>query len=214
MYNLEIVERTEEAPRHYSRVMAFAVLGIFFLGIGCILYYGIEQEGLLESIHSVNETPPQAEVSKFARSQPTQLRIPSLDLRTTFVAPLTLNTDKTISVPDSYTQVGWYINGATPGENGSAVILGHVDSKDGPAIFYSLGQLHKDDEISIERQDGTTAVFLVDKLERYPQDTFPTEEVYGKTNSPTLKLVTCSGTFNKGKQTYSHNLVVYAHLKE
>jgi sortase (surface protein transpeptidase) len=195
----------KQTIRQYVLVMAFVVCAIVV--VGNIGKYYLRERSALETEVVIGN-------SLYARSQPISLRIPSLSIDTTFVPPLQLNTDQTITVPDSYTQVGWYQNGATPGENGTSVILGHVDSKDGPAIFFGLGRLNRGDTIEVDREDGTTAVFVVDGLVRYPQDSFPTEKVYGKTDTPTLRLVTCSGIFNKGIQRYSHNLVVYATLKE
>ncbi len=195
----------KQTIRHYVLVVAFVVCIIVGMGIIGKSYHQ-------EKTSSEQELASNS--SLYERSQPISLRIPALSLDATFVAPLQLQADQTIEVPDSFTQVGWYGQGATPGEVGPAVILGHVDSKDGPAIFYSLGRLRKGDTIDVGREDGTTAVFVVDELVRYPQDSFPTEKVYGKTDAPTLRLVTCSGTFNKGIQRYSHNLVVYATIKE
>jgi sortase (surface protein transpeptidase) len=140
--------------------------------------------------------------------------IPKIELDTTFVPPLGLNPDKTVSVPDNYIQVGWYSGGATPGEVGPSVILGHVDSFEGPAVFYKLGKLEAGDEVTITRADGTIAVFEVIDTERYSQDAFPTEKVYGPIDFAGLRLITCTGTFNKAEQKYSHNTVVYAKLKE
>lgn len=147
------------------------------------------------------------------RSLPVNLEIPEIGLNTTFVSPLGLNPDRTVSVPDNYTEVGWYTGGVTPGEVGPAVILGHVDSYQGPAVFYKLGKLEAGDEIKITREDGSVVVFLVDFLERYSQDNFPTTLVYGSVDYPGLRLVTCSGIFDRAEQRYSHNLVVYAKLK-
>lgn len=193
-----------DSKRHYALVMAFAIV----LGGVAYLFLSGERESI-ENEHVV-QAPLE---SLFTRSAPTRLEIPAINLDTTFVSPLGLLPDQTISVPDSYTKVGWYSGGSTPGENGPAVILGHVDSKEGPAVFYSLGQLKQGDEIKVTRDDGTTATFVVTKLQRYPQVNFPTLEVYGPTDSPTLRLVTCTGTFDRGEQKYSHNLVVYASLR-
>lgn len=188
--------------------MAFAVCGLV---IGGSMAFVFLPKPVAEApVVEVKTTT----VNTFKRSAPTKLHIPKINLETTFVPPLWLNADKTVSVPGNYTEVGWYKGGVSPGEIGSAVILGHVDSYEGPAVFYSLGQLKAGDEIEVTREDSTTALFVVDELKRYPQDSFPTELVYGKTNTATLKLVTCTGIFNKGQQRYSHNLVVYAHLKE
>lgn len=147
-------------------------------------------------------------------SKPTHIRIPKINVTADFEKPLGLTLDGEVAVPEAYDTVGYYKYGPTPGELGPAVVLGHVDSVAGPAVFYSLGQLEVGDEIDIDREDGTTATFLVTKLERHPQSGFPTEEVYGNINYAGLRLITCSGIFNKGAQRYSHNLIVFAELKE
>jgi len=214
MDNLEIKQKTIQAPRHYARVMAFAVIGLFFVGIGCIVVYTQQQKAYEQNAISgasvatgTSEVPLSAE-----RSNPIRLRIPALSIDTDFVAPLELKADKTVDVPDSYEKVGWYVGGASPGEKGPAVILGHVDSYKGRAVFYSLGQLKEGDEIIINREDGTAATFEVTFLKRYNQDTFPTEEIYGKTEESVIRLVTCSGIYNRSTQKYSQNLVVYGKL--
>ena len=201
------------AQRHYVRVMAFAVVG----GVCAATVF------LLPSVfhYNVVEAPIEKEefqggiaTSTFARSAPVRLVAKTIDLDTEFEAPLTLNEDKTVSVPDSYEKVGWYMHGATPGEIGPSVILGHVDSYEGPAIFYKIGKLKEGDEIAVTRADGSTAVFVVTESERISQDDFPTEKVYGQIEYAGLRLVTCTGRFDKSAQKYSHNLVVYARLKE
>lgn len=196
-----LIKTKAYSKRHYALVMAFAIVLI-----GVIYVLTNVLEGGDKNVLPVSTESP------YARSIPSRLEIPAINLDTTFVSPLGLLPDQTIAVPDSYTQVGWYRGGSTPGENGPAVILGHVDSIDGPAVFYSLVQLSEGDEIKVSREDGTIAVFAVTKLQRYPQINFPTLEVYGSTDGPTLRLVTCTGTFDKGVQKYSHNLVVYATL--
>ncbi len=146
------------------------------------------------------------------KSFPTRLRIPKLNIDTNFVEPLGLEDNGEVSVPDSYTEVGWYKHSPTPGQLGPAIVLGHVDSHTGPAIFFYLGQLKEGDDVYIDREDGTSAQFKIEKLERYKQSEFPTELVYGNINYAGLRLITCSGIFSKGEQRYSHNLVVYARL--
>ena len=196
------------SQRHYVIVMAFAVV----LAVGALGWYFSTQTTIVWEKDVTNQEVKAS--NQFARSNPVLLEIPALNIQTSFVPPLVLQSDQTVSVPDSYTEVGWYSGGATPGEVGPAVILGHVDSKDGPAIFYPLGQLREGDDIVVTRADGTVATFTVTKLQRYPQSNFPTQDVYGPTNEAVLRLVTCTGTFNRGEQKYSHNLVVFAKLKE
>lgn len=212
--NLEKNITRYTALRHYACVMAFAVLCVaavtgfvYFFPQNPVVY--APQEEVVRQ-----EEREAATTTQFARSIPVRLVIPKINLDTTFVEPLGLNSDQTVSVPNSYEEVGWYTNGATPGEVGPAVILGHVDSYQGPAIFYNLGKLEEGDEVEVTRADGTTAVFVVTTLERQPQTKFPTERVYGPIDFPGLRLVTCSGVYNRGTLRYSHNLIVYAVLKE
>lgn len=147
-------------------------------------------------------------------SNPVSISIPAINLETTFVSPLGLEESGEVEVPDSYEKVGWYKYGPTPGEAGPAVVLGHVDSVDGPAIFWSLGQLSQGDDIYIVREDGKAAIFEVVSLERTEQSDFPTQDVYGDIDHAGLRLITCSGTYEKDKLRYTHSLIVYAKLKD
>jgi len=158
----------------------------------------------------LDEISPQAKVMD--SSIPTRLRIPKLDIDTTFVPPLGLEQNGEVAVPDSYTEVGWYKFGPTPGAIGPAVILGHVDSYTGPAVFFYLGQLEPGDDVYIDREDGSTAHFKIESLERPKQAAFPTARVYGDIDHAGLRLITCSGTYVRGNQRYTHNLIVYAKL--
>jgi hypothetical protein len=204
--------RTQDyIQRHAPHAVAF-VLGVL---IGASLLWHVFPRS---TVHAPAQLEQEQVVSQstndFARSAPVRLIAPSITLDASFEAPLRLNPDKTVEVPESYEKVGWYEYGATPGEVGPATILGHIDSYKGPAVFYNLRKLSVGDEVSVERADGTTAVFVVEKTETYDQDVFPAEKVYGPTDYPALRLVTCSGKYDKKSQKYSHNLVVYARLKE
>ncbi|MCR4275008.1 MAG: class F sortase [Candidatus Campbellbacteria bacterium] len=144
-------------------------------------------------------------------SDPMRLRIPDIFVDTNFV-PLGLQENGEIEIPKGYTEVGWYTYGPTPGEIGPAVVLGHVDSYEGPGVFLSLGQLTEGDYVYVDRADGTTATFRVTVLERYDRSNFPTEKVYGDITFPGLRLITCSGTYSQETQEYDRVLVVYATL--
>ena len=196
--------------RHYRRVVAFAIVAIVVVA----LYVALNLFGVLKPmIYEVPVDESNSTTTSFYRQVPTRLEIPKLAVDTTFVEPLGLNSDQTIMVPDSYTEVGWYKNGVTPGEVGAAVILGHVDSKDGPGVFFSLGQLNIGDEIKVTRADNTAATFKVTELTRYAQSDFPSNRVYTSDGGAVLRLVTCTGTFDRGEARYTHNLVVYAELQ-
>ncbi|MFE9250980.1 class F sortase [Streptomyces sp. NPDC007088] len=109
-------------------------------------------------------------------------------------------------------QVGWYEKGPSPGAAGTALIVGHRDTKTGPAVFLNLNALHRGDTVKVARADRRTAVFTVDKVKTYTKDKFPDDKVYGGAGGrPELRLMTCGGRFDK-KSGYSANVVVFAHL--
>jgi sortase (surface protein transpeptidase) len=146
---------------------------------------------------------------------PTRLEIPAIEVRTALMR-LGLHRDGTVEVPPlgADAPAGWYEHSVTPGETGSAVLLGHVDSaREGPAVFYRLGSLEPGDEVRVRRADGGTLVFEVTGVDRYPKSGFPTREVYGPAAYPVLRLVTCGGSFDRKKRTYRDNIVVSARLR-
>ena len=123
---------------------------------------------------------------------------------------LGLNPDRSLEVPKDFGDTGWWTGGPRPGERGPAVIAGHVDSRTGPAVFYKIGDLRPGDAIVVHRSDGSRARFTVQGSRQYPKAHFPTARVYGRTPGPTLRLITCSGTFDSASGHYLDNTVVYA----
>jgi sortase (surface protein transpeptidase) len=199
-----------QAQSHHLKVVAFAVLGVVVgASITHLAMVGFQRSPATERAPQ----PPAIEVVKEV-ADPVWLRVPSVGIDTPFVGPLGLNEDQTVQVPEGYEEVGWYRFGPKPGELGPAVVLGHVDSYQGPAVFWPLQRLRAGDRIEIERADGTVGVFVVTHLDQHRQSGFPTEKVYGDIDHAGLRLITCSGTFNHGRQEYSHNLIVYAKLVE
>ncbi|MCW3845407.1 class F sortase, partial [Micromonospora yasonensis] len=148
------------------------------------------------------------------RSAPTTISIPRIGVDAEIMS-LGMNPDGTVQVPplDQAMKAGWYSPGASPGEAGNAVIVGHVDSaKIGPAVFFNLGALQQGDTISVAREDGSTATFMVDEVKSYPKTAFPTELVYGPSDKPGLRVVTCGGTFDQNARSYVDNVIVFASL--
>jgi sortase (surface protein transpeptidase) len=130
----------------------------------------------------------------------------------TAVIPIGLRTDGSLAVPElsGDAPAGWYNGSPTPGETGSSVIVGHVDSaRDGPAVFYPLRLVEPGDRIVVTRADGSTAAFAVTRVALYPKDAFPTREVYGPADRPTLTVITCGGVFDRTHGTYRSNLIVF-----
>ncbi|MET7376955.1 class F sortase [Micromonospora arida] len=149
-----------------------------------------------------------------ARSAPTSIEIPRIGVDATIMS-LGTNPDGTVQVPplDKADQAGWYEPGASPGETGNAVIVGHVDSAVlGPAVFFDLGALTPGDTVTVRRADGVPATFTVDSVKSYPKTAFPTELVYGPSDRPGLRVVTCGGQFDQAAKSYPDNIVVFATL--
>jgi sortase (surface protein transpeptidase) len=146
-------------------------------------------------------------------SVPVKLDIPKIGVHTRLLS-LGLASDGSAAVPSlaDAQLASWYNLGPTPGQPGPAVLLGHVDTKSGPAVFYGLGELGKGDKVEVTRQDGRTAVFGVDTVERYPKSDFPTAAVYGDLNYSGIRLITCGGDFDSEKHSYVDNTIVFGHL--
>jgi hypothetical protein len=130
------------------------------------------------------------------------------------VTRLGLNKDGTVQVPplQDHNLAGWYTGSVTPGQSGSSVILGHVDSYDGASVFYAIKNLKPGDLVKVVRADGSTAVFAVDGVQKVAKVAFPSDAVYGNTAYPSLRLITCGGPFDAATGEYQDNIVVYAHL--
>jgi sortase family protein len=142
---------------------------------------------------------------------PVRLEIPGIGVSTA-LERLGRARDRTVEVPSDWHVAGWYAGGPRPGDPGSAVVLGHVDSRTGPAVFYRLGELRPGDRVEIVRADGSRAVFRVDRTEVYAKTRFPTADVYYPTLTPMLRLVTCGGPFDQATGHYRDNLIVFATL--
>jgi sortase (surface protein transpeptidase) len=142
---------------------------------------------------------------------PVRLQIPAIDVSTPLVK-LGRLPDGSLEVPKAWDTAGWYDQGPRPGQPGPAIILGHVDSKTGPAVFYQLRALRPGDIVRVGLADGRTLTFRVQRLQRYPKDEFPTEAVYFPTLDRDLRLITCGGDFDYARDSYVDNIVVYATL--
>lgn len=146
-----------------------------------------------------------------SRSVPVRLRIPALGMSVQ-VGTLGLNADGTVQVPSGTTQPGWFDRGPTPGQLGSAVLLGHVDSYRGPGVFFQLRTLAAGDQVDVDLADGDTAQFTVDSVEQFSKQAFPDQRVYGSHGSSALQLVTCGGIFDHQTGSYLSNVVVFTSL--
>lgn len=149
-------------------------------------------------------------------SEPVSITIPAIDV-TSELHPLGLDAAGKLEVPsgDRYDQAAWYDGSATPGEIGPSVIEGHVTSQGSvPSVFFELGALEPGDTIEVTRADDSVAVFEVYALDSFPKDEFPRVTVYGNTEGPELRLITCGGEYDPQGRRHLDNIVVFARLIE
>ncbi|MGW0211053.1 class F sortase [Streptomyces sp. NPDC003233] len=141
-----------------------------------------------------------------------RVRIPAIRVNAP-VMPVGLDAAGWVAAPppDDPNLAGWFTGAVSPGEKGTAVVVGHVDNKRGPAVFYGLGALRKGNRIEVLRKDGKTAVFETYGVEVFPKSGFPGDRVYSSKGTPELRVITCGGGFSK-QNGYDGNVVVFARL--
>ncbi len=140
------------------------------------------------------------------------IHIPAIDIRQEVTELGVIGT--ALQVPDDYSDIGWWSGGTVPGEDGAAVMVGHLDSPTGPAVFYRLAELRRGDQIVVDRENGSAVVFQVRDVQTYEGRNFPSAKVYRSHGAPALHLLTCGGSFDAEAGRYSSNHVVFADLIE
>jgi len=143
---------------------------------------------------------------------PVRIDIPKIGVSSSLIR-LGRAPDGTVEVPKPSEVAGWYAPGTRPGDPGSAVILGHVDSTRGPAVFFRLRELRRGDEVRVKRADGSWLRFVVERTEQYDKQRFPTDDVYYPTLTSGLRLVTCGGLFDDSTGHYRSNIIVFAAIR-
>jgi len=144
-------------------------------------------------------------------SRPVRVSIPRIGV-TSGLEDLGLDAQGVMRTPQDPARAGWFTPGPAPGVAGAAVIAGHVTWDQQPAVFFRLGQMRRGDRVEVTRDDGTTAVFTVSRVAEFEKRSFPTGAVYGRTDRPELRLITCGGSYDSRSNSYAANLIVWADL--
>ena len=227
-------QQEERVREPWSSVLMFgmavvlAVAGVFLLlpprAVGTLLPPAteppapvIEADGPPDLAGGSARTPPPVRADPVSVHQPLSVASgPSARIRVDAIGvdarviPLDVGVDRRLQVPEESSVAGWWQGGAEPGEPGPTVVVGHVDSYQGPAVFYRLRDLGVGDEVVVTVADGDSVSYRVTGTQEVPKDDFPTEAVYGHTPGPTLRLITCGGPFDRTTGHYRHNIIVFA----
>ncbi|MFJ5259924.1 class F sortase [Streptomyces sp. NPDC088387] len=145
---------------------------------------------------------------------PDRVRIPAIQVDAPMM-PVGLDAAGWVDAPppEDPNLAGWFTGAVSPGEKGTAVVVGHVDNSRGPAVFYGLGALKQGNHVEVARKDGKTAVFEIYGIEVFEKNNFPGDRVYASKGSPELRVITCGGGFSK-QNGYDGNVVAFARLVE
>lgn len=214
----QLQSRRAGPRRRLPQAQTMVTVALIAAGLTGTAYFGVQLFGAdtLESTGGFSPPTPSvtenvaAETDGLDFSEPTRLRIPGIGIDTGIMR-VGQEDDGTMEVPPLEREVsGWYQYSPSPGEIGPAVIVGHVDTRDGPSVFWRLREMKPGDVVEVAREDGQKVSFKVDGVEEFDQDNFPTEKVYGNIDHAGLRLITCSGSFNRQNHRYTHNTVVFA----
>ena len=198
-----------------ARLAGFVAVVLIVGGAGAIGMAALTQHHAPQPGQSAaGATAVNAHGPRLPRSEPVAVSIPAIGVQSSLLH-LGLNADGTIQVPSVYNrpmEAAWYKYSVTPGQIGSSVIEGHVDTLHGPAVFYRLGAVRPGNTVDVTLADGVTAVFRVTGVREYPKVDFPTKTIYGSTDHAALHLITCGGAFDFSTGHYVSSTVVFASL--
>ncbi|UQA97707.1 class F sortase [Streptomyces halobius] len=171
-----------------------------------------QPHGAVRRVSPTDSRPDVSAPAPLPRSAAARVTIPSIKVSAP-VIPVGLDKDGWIAAPPPKNPrlAGWYKDAPAPGENGTAVVVGHVDNFSGPAVFYGLGGLKKGNTIRVTREDGRTVVFEVYGIQVFAKKDFPSRQVYGATGRPELRVLTCGGGYS-ANSGYAGNVVVFARM--
>lgn len=149
-----------------------------------------------------------------AQTYPVRMEIPAIGVNSV-VEPVGVLSSGDLETPAAHpwVDVGWFASGPVPGEQGSAVIDGHLDRPGGsPAVFWYLSNMHAGDEVIVVNAQGKTTHFRVTRIAFYSPQAAPLQEIFGNDSGTYLNLITCAGDWIPSQRQTTLRLVVYTVL--
>ncbi|MCI4065293.1 class F sortase [Micromonospora sp. R77] len=203
--------RPGRSPWSAPLAVVLVLLGVFATGAGLG-----RTVGPFDQVAGAARPAPHtagAEPARLPASRPVRLAVPSIEVSAP-VTPVGQAPDGSVDVPplSRHHETGWYDRGPTPGEPGRAIIVGHVDTKSGPSVFYRLHELEPGDRIEVTRSDRSVVTFAVESVEHFDKSNLPADRVYGDDGPPALRLITCGGEWIGGRTGYADNVIAFASL--
>jgi Sortase domain len=204
-------------PRGRGRIRLTGFAGVSLIlggAVAVVVAVLAQQHAPSPAASAAGDTGPSVTGPSLHQSLPVSVSIPAIGVQSALLR-LGRNSDGTMQVPSLITsadEAAWYKYSVTPGQIGASVIEGHVDSYQGPAVFFRLGALRPGNRIDVKLADGITAVFRVTGVREYAKDKFPANTVYGPADYAALRLITCGGDFDPATGHYLSSVVVFASL--
>lgn len=192
-------------------ILIFGALGVF-LAFGFLAQKNNIPQSVISSEIVTQEEQAEVRIEEQI-VEPKNISIPKINVNAA-VESVGEDSSGKMDVPKGVFNAGWYNLGYKPGEKGSAVMAGHLDTVTGaPAVFYNIDKLQAGDKVIITDRSGKNLTFEVTDVQTYPFDKVPLQEVFGSNDKPRLNLITCTGVWNTGSRNYSNRLVVYTELR-
>jgi len=208
---------TSTLPPRNLRARLAGIAGALLILTGAIavgVVLAVQQHAPQPALSAAGDLGPAARGPWLRRSPPVSVDIPAIGVDSKLLH-LGKNANGTIQVPSLTGQAGraaWYRYSPTPGQIGTSVIEGHVDTDQGPAIFFRLGAVRPGDRVVVRLADGVVAIFRVTGVRQYLKSRFPAKVIFGAANYASLHLITCGGAFDYTTHHYLSSTVVFASL--
>lgn len=145
---------------------------------------------------------------------PAHLEIPTLGVSAS-VEQVGNKADGSMGTPTNFTNVAWYELGSRPGEEGNAVIDGHVNNALTKAgVFEHLSELRVGDAVSVSDVSGKTLNYRISQTSTYATNEAPLEDIFSRSGASQLVLITCDGDWIPSEHSFDKRLVVVAQLAQ
>lgn len=200
-------------------------VAVFVLGTVSIIAIGVVSVELVKTYWpgiAIETTPipgppypedTQQQKNKKSTPNPISLSIPKFEINGPVIPVGIYEHSGELEVPEEAETIGWFKYRSKPGDLGPVVLVGHKDSEQGQAVFWHLKDITPGDEIIINREDGSKATYITESIEKFSQNNFPTDMVYGPIDYAGIRIITCAGVYDKQKSRYTENLIVFGRLK-